>query len=231
MPVSAAEIRWTGLDGPRNGPGIPSEIELSESFASIASFESSDGTAVSYRRIGASARGHRSSWSMAPAEDCTRGSWWPNTSPTSASSGHLPAAGTPRAGRAGPVAEALSRLGGRSQGTDRQDRPPGTPGRHVVRRHRRPARRTAGPPVRSLVLWEPPLYAAGEELAPVLGEFEELTANDDGGEPIVCWRRRWPASRLRCWTSWMRASPPTTSPGTHSGTHLGTHPRKRWLVP
>lgn len=129
--------------------------------------------------IDASARGHRSSWSMAPAEDCTRGSRWPNTSPTSASSEHPPAAGTPRAGRAGPVAEALSRRGGRSQGTDRQDRPPGTPGRHVVRRHRRPARRTAGPPVRSLVLWEPPLYAAGEELAPVLGEFEELTANDD----------------------------------------------------
>lgn len=34
----------------------------------------------------------------------------------------------------------------------------------------------AGLPLRSLVLWEPPLYAAGVRLAPVLAEFEELTA-------------------------------------------------------
>ncbi|MFG2490625.1 alpha/beta fold hydrolase [Streptomyces caniferus] len=37
----------------------------------------------------------------------------------------------------------------------------------------------AGLPVRSLVLWEPPLYAAGEELTPVLARFEELTAHGD----------------------------------------------------
>lgn len=37
----------------------------------------------------------------------------------------------------------------------------------------------AGLPIRSLVLWEPPLYAAGEELAPVLARFEQLTAQGD----------------------------------------------------
>ncbi|GAA2799668.1 alpha/beta hydrolase [Kitasatospora paracochleata] len=37
----------------------------------------------------------------------------------------------------------------------------------------------AGLPVRSLVLWEPPLYAAGEELTPVLARYEELTARGD----------------------------------------------------
>jgi pimeloyl-ACP methyl ester carboxylesterase len=37
----------------------------------------------------------------------------------------------------------------------------------------------AGLPVRSLVLWEPPLYAAGGELAPVLARFEDLTARGD----------------------------------------------------
>lgn len=37
----------------------------------------------------------------------------------------------------------------------------------------------AGLPIRSLVLWEPPLYAAGAELAPVLARFEELTARGD----------------------------------------------------
>ena len=35
----------------------------------------------------------------------------------------------------------------------------------------------AGLPVRSLALWEPPLYAAGSELAPVLDRFVELTTN------------------------------------------------------
>jgi pimeloyl-ACP methyl ester carboxylesterase len=37
----------------------------------------------------------------------------------------------------------------------------------------------AGLPVRSLVLWEPPLYAAGEELTPVRARFEELTMSGD----------------------------------------------------
>ena len=37
----------------------------------------------------------------------------------------------------------------------------------------------AGLPVRSLVLWEPPLYAAGEQLTPVREEFEELTARGE----------------------------------------------------
>ncbi|WP_459547449.1 alpha/beta fold hydrolase [Nocardia sp. X0981] len=34
----------------------------------------------------------------------------------------------------------------------------------------------SGLPVRSLALWEPPLFAAGAELAPVLARFEKLTA-------------------------------------------------------
>ncbi|MFJ1735514.1 hypothetical protein [Streptomyces sp. NPDC088254] len=33
---------------------------------------------------------------------------------------------------------------------------------------------------------KPPLYATGEELAPVLGEFDELTATVTGVEPIGC---------------------------------------------
>ncbi|GAA2267289.1 hypothetical protein GCM10010145_47200 [Streptomyces ruber] len=37
----------------------------------------------------------------------------------------------------------------------------------------------AGLPLRSLVLWKPPLYAAGQELAPVLTGFGELTARGD----------------------------------------------------
>ncbi|MEU4315849.1 alpha/beta hydrolase [Nocardia sp. NPDC024068] len=38
-----------------------------------------------------------------------------------------------------------------------------------------------GLPVRSLALWEPPLYAAGAELAPVLARFEELAGNGNRG--------------------------------------------------
>ncbi len=37
----------------------------------------------------------------------------------------------------------------------------------------------SGLAVRSLALWEPPLYAAGTELAPVLSRFELLTANGE----------------------------------------------------
>ncbi|MEU1985046.1 alpha/beta hydrolase [Nocardia sp. NPDC019395] len=37
----------------------------------------------------------------------------------------------------------------------------------------------SGLPVRSLALWEPPLYAAGAELAPVLSRFERLAASGD----------------------------------------------------
>ncbi|MBF6352474.1 MULTISPECIES: alpha/beta fold hydrolase [Nocardia] len=40
----------------------------------------------------------------------------------------------------------------------------------------------SGLAVRSLTLWEPPLYAAGAELAPVLSRFEQLTANGDHNE-------------------------------------------------
>lgn len=39
----------------------------------------------------------------------------------------------------------------------------------------------SGLPVRSLALWEPPLFAAGAELAPVLSRYEELTAKGDHG--------------------------------------------------
>jgi pimeloyl-ACP methyl ester carboxylesterase len=42
----------------------------------------------------------------------------------------------------------------------------------------------AGLPVRSLALWEPPLYAAGAELAPVLTRFEELTAKGERGRAV-----------------------------------------------
>lgn len=37
----------------------------------------------------------------------------------------------------------------------------------------------AGLPVRSLALWEPPLFAAGSELTSVQARFERLTARDD----------------------------------------------------
>ncbi|WP_040790299.1 alpha/beta fold hydrolase [Nocardia paucivorans] len=40
----------------------------------------------------------------------------------------------------------------------------------------------AGIGARSLVLWEPPLYAAGAELAPVLTRFEELAARGERGQ-------------------------------------------------
>ncbi len=40
----------------------------------------------------------------------------------------------------------------------------------------------AGIGARSLVLWEPPLYAAGAELTPVLARFEALTAMGERGQ-------------------------------------------------
>lgn len=39
----------------------------------------------------------------------------------------------------------------------------------------------AGLPIHSLVLWEPPLYAAGKELESVLTRFEELASRGDRG--------------------------------------------------
>ncbi|WP_063060065.1 alpha/beta fold hydrolase [Nocardia sienata] len=42
----------------------------------------------------------------------------------------------------------------------------------------------AGLPIRSLALWEPPLYAAGAELAPVLTRFEELIAEGERGRAV-----------------------------------------------
>ncbi|WP_159106729.1 alpha/beta fold hydrolase [Streptomyces rishiriensis] len=110
--------------------------------------------------------------------DCTPGSRWPNTSPgrfelwTPARRGYAPSGpGRPPKRFADEVEDLKAliatigrpvHLVGMSYGA--------TVALHAA---------AAGLPVRSLVLWEPPLYAAGEELAPVLGEFEELTANGD----------------------------------------------------
>ncbi|MET8471978.1 alpha/beta hydrolase [Streptomyces sp. NPDC006422] len=43
----------------------------------------------------------------------------------------------------------------------------------------------AGLPVRSLLLWEPPLFAAGEQLAPVLDEFRNLSAKGERGRAAL----------------------------------------------
>lgn len=151
---------------------MPSAVELPESSGSFASF---DGTAIGCRRIGSGppvimvhgSGGGLHSWQPVAEQLADRFELW-----LPARRGYAPS-GSGRSGKrfadeVGDVGALIDRIGrpvhlaGMSYGA--------TVALHAA---------AAGLPVRSLVLWEPPLYAAGEELAPVLDEFEQLTAQGD----------------------------------------------------
>ncbi|WEH33065.1 alpha/beta hydrolase [Streptomyces sp. AM 4-1-1] len=154
---------------------MSSVIEMSESFASFESFESFDGTAISWQQLGSGppvvmvhgSGGGLHSWQPVAERLADRFELW-----TPARRGYAPSG----AGRSpkcftdevGDLRTLIDKIGcpvhlvGMSYGA--------TVALHAA---------AAGLPVRSLVLWEPPLYAAGEKLTPVLAEFEDLTAHGD----------------------------------------------------
>ncbi|WP_055589589.1 alpha/beta fold hydrolase [Peterkaempfera griseoplana] len=157
---------------------MPSAIECADSSGSsgsLGSFESFDGTAISCRRIGSgppvvmvhNSGGGLHSWQPVAERLADRFELW-----TPARRGYAPSGPgrSPKsfADEVGDLRALIDRIGrpvhlaGLSYGA--------TVALHAA---------AAGLPVRSLVLWEPPLYAAGPELAPVLGRFEELTAHGD----------------------------------------------------
>ncbi|MFF0739039.1 alpha/beta fold hydrolase [Streptomyces sp. NPDC004111] len=150
-------------------------IEFSESFGPFESFESFDGTAVSWRRLGSGqpvvmvhgSGGGLHSWQPVAEVLQDRFELWLPARRGYAPSG--PGRSPKRfADEVGDLKALIERIGrpvhlvGMSYGA--------TVALHAT---------ASGLPVRSLVLWEPPLYAAGEELAPVLAEFEELTARGE----------------------------------------------------
>ncbi|AJE38806.1 hypothetical protein SNOD_00985 [Streptomyces nodosus] len=139
------------------------------------SFESFDGTAVTCRRIGSGAPvvmvhgsgGGLHSWQPVAERLADRFELWTPARRGYAPSGpgRSPKHFADEVGDLGALIDKIGRpvhLAGMSYGA--------TVALHAA---------AAGLPVRSLVLWEPPLYAAGEELAPVLARFEELTARGD----------------------------------------------------
>ncbi|MER5439918.1 alpha/beta hydrolase [Streptomyces sp. NPDC002790] len=155
---------------------MPNEFQSPESrLGPIASLESADGTAVAYRQFGAGppvvmvhgSGGGLHSWQ--PVAECLadRFELW-----TPARRGYAPSGPghAPKrfADEVADIEALITKIGrpvhlvGMSYGAN-------------VALHAA----AAGLPVRSLVLWEPPLYAAGPELAPVLEEFKKLTARGD----------------------------------------------------
>lgn len=154
---------------------MSSVIELSESFGSFESFESFDGTAIGWQRLGSGppvvmvhgSGGGLHSWQPVAQRLADRFELW-----TPARRGYAPSGPgrSPKrfADEVGDLKALIDKIGcpvhlvGMSYGA--------TVALHAT---------AAGLPVRSLVLWEPPLYAAGEELGPVLAEFEDLTAHGD----------------------------------------------------
>lgn len=197
--MSAEEIRWTGPNRSCDGPGMSSVIELSESFGSFESFESFDGTAISWRQLGSGAPvvmvhgsgGGLHSWQPVAEELHDRFELWMPARRGYAPSGpgRSPKRFTDEVGDLEALIDKIGRpvhLVGMSYGA--------TVALHAA---------AAGLPVRSLVLWEPPLYAAGAELNTVLAEFEDLTAHGDRrradrqSERCVPWASR--AVRARGW--------------------------------
>ncbi|GAA4913778.1 alpha/beta hydrolase [Streptomyces coeruleoprunus] len=150
-------------------------IESPKSSGSSVSFESFDGTAIGCRRIGSGppvvmvhgSGGGTHSWEPVAERLADRFEVW-----TPARRGYAPsgAGRSPKrfADEVGDLKALIDRIGrpvhlaGMSYGA--------TVALHAA---------AAGLPVQSLVLWEPPLYAAGQELAPVLARFEELTARGE----------------------------------------------------
>lgn len=154
---------------------MSSVIELSESFGSFESFESFDGTAISWRQLGSGAPvvmvhgsgGGLHSWQPVAEELHDRFELWMPARRGYAPSGpgRSPKRFTDEVGDLKALIDKIGHpvhLVGMSYGA--------TVALHAA---------AAGLPVRSLVLWEPPLYAAGEELTTILAEFEDLTAHGD----------------------------------------------------
>lgn len=171
----AAEIRWTVRGRSCDGPGMPNAIEWSESPGALTSFPSFDGTAISCRRIGSGppvvmvhgSGGGLHSWQPVAERLADRFELW-----SPARRGYQPSGSGPSPKRFADEVEDVRAL------IDRIGRPVHLVGMSygaTVALHAA----AAGLPVRSLVLWEPPLYAAGVELAPVLTRFEELAASGD----------------------------------------------------
>ncbi|MFD7292402.1 alpha/beta fold hydrolase [Streptomyces sp. NPDC059897] len=152
------------------------EFESPESvFGPVTSVESTDGTAIAHRRFGSGppvvmvhgSGGGLHSWQPVAERLADRYEVW-----LPARRGHAPSgpARSPKhfADEVADLAALIATIGrpvhlaGMSYGAN-------------VALHAA----AAGLPVRSLVLWEPPLYAAGAELAPVLAEFQKLTAKGD----------------------------------------------------
>ncbi|MFJ6074032.1 alpha/beta fold hydrolase [Streptomyces sp. NPDC093065] len=154
---------------------MPSEINLSESCGATASLESFDGTAISYRQLGSGppvvlvhgSGGGLHSWQPVAEHLAARFELWMPARRGYAPSG--PGRSPKRfADEVGDLDALITKIGrpvhlvGMSYGA--------TVALHAG---------ASGLPVRSLVLWEPPLYAAGDELTPVRDEFAALTAKGD----------------------------------------------------
>ncbi|MFJ9174415.1 alpha/beta fold hydrolase [Streptomyces sp. NPDC102360] len=155
---------------------MPNEFQSPESlFGPVVSLESVDGTAIAYRQFGAGppvvmvhgSGGGLHSWEPVAELLADRYEVW-----TPVRRGYAPSGpGRSPKSFADEVADLdalITKIGrpvhvvGMSYGAN-------------VALHAA----AAGLPVRSLVLWEPPLYAVGAELAPVLAEFQKLTARGD----------------------------------------------------
>ncbi|MGW5385450.1 alpha/beta fold hydrolase [Nocardia sp. NPDC003963] len=145
-----------------------------------ASFESFDGTRIYYRRVGAGSPvimihgsgGGLHSWQPVAEYLADRFELWLPARRGYAPSGpgHAPKHYADEVRDLGGIIDLIGRpahLVGMSYGA--------TVALHAA---------AAGLPVRSLALWEPPLYAAGAELAPVLTRFEELVANGERGRAV-----------------------------------------------
>ncbi|MGD6749005.1 alpha/beta fold hydrolase [Streptomyces sp. BH105] len=155
---------------------MPSEFESPESvFGPVTSVESTDGAAIAYRRFGSGppvlmvppSGGGLHSWQPVAERLADRYELWLPARRGYAPSG--PARSPKRfADEVADLETLIATIGrpvhlaGMSYGAN-------------VALHAA----AAGLPVRSLVLWEPPLYAVGAELVPVLEEFQELTAKGD----------------------------------------------------
>ncbi|WP_329456087.1 alpha/beta fold hydrolase [Streptomyces sp. NBC_01497] len=154
---------------------MPSVTESSEPSGAHLFFESFDGTPIGFRRIGTgppvvlvhgSGGGSRSWHPVAERLADSFELWLPARRGYAPSGpGRSPKGFADEVGDLRALADRIGRplhLAGMSYGA--------TVALHAA---------AAGLPVLSLVLWEPPLYAAGAELLPVLARFEELTAHGD----------------------------------------------------
>ncbi|MHB9756035.1 alpha/beta fold hydrolase [Streptomyces sp. BYX5S] len=154
---------------------MPSQSETPEPYGPFESWESSDGTLLTYRQRGSGppvvmvhgSGGGLHSWEPVAELLADRYALW-----TPARRGYTPSGPgrSPKrfADEVADLGALITRIGapvdlvGMSYGA--------TVALHAA---------AAQLPIRSLVLWEPPLFAAGAELVPVQAEFEELSGRGD----------------------------------------------------